>query len=236
MAGARTAAAHGRGRDRTALTRCRSGTHCGEYREHPSSPFVSVRAHGRLGRLSHRATHLEDGVTHATAIVVGWHAGECRTAPFRGAHCGNGAGRPVNVVVIHQSRTGNTRRAAELIGGAAALAGATVAVRPVTNIDYKELAEADLVFVGTWVDGLILFGHRPGDTGKVRQIPKLWDKKVAAFMTHAVNPGNAADKFSALLEGHGAEVVAARSLNRRRLEDEAPAFATEVLASVSVSA
>ena len=142
----------------------------------------------------------------------------------------------MNVVVIHQSRTGNTRRAAELIGGAAALAGATVAVRPVTNIDYKELAEADLIFVGTWVDGLILFGHRPGDTGKVRQIPKLWDKKVAAFMTHAVNPGNAADKFSALLEGHGAEVVAARSLNRRRLEDEAPAFASEVLASVSVSA
>ena len=142
----------------------------------------------------------------------------------------------MNVVVIHQSRTGNTRRAAELIGGAAALAGATVAVRPVTNSDYKELAEADLIFVGTWVDGLILFGHRPGDTGKVRQIPKLWDKKVAAFMTHAVNPGNAADKFSALLEGHGATVVAARSLNRRRLEDEAPAFASEVLASVSVSA
>ena len=142
----------------------------------------------------------------------------------------------MNVVVIHQSRTGNTRRAAELIGGASALAGATVAVRPVTNIDYKVLAEADLIFVGTWVDGLILFGHRPGDTGKVRQIPKLWDKKVAAFMTHAVNPGNAADKFSALLEGHGATVVAARSLNRRRLEDEAPAFASEVLASVSVSA
>ena len=142
----------------------------------------------------------------------------------------------MNVVVIHQSRTGNTRRAAELIGGAAALAGATVAVRPVTNIDYKELAEADLIFVGTWVDGLILFGHRPGDTGKVRQIPKLWDKKVAAFMTHAVNPGNAADKLSALLESHGGTVVAARSLNRRRLDDEAPAFATEVLASVSVTA
>ena len=142
----------------------------------------------------------------------------------------------MNVVVIHQSRTGNTRRAAELIGGAAEVAGATVAVRPVTNIDYKELAEADLVFVGTWVDGLILFGHRPGDTGKGRQIPKLWDKKVAAFMTHAVNPGNAADKLTALLEGHGATVVAARSLNRRRLEDEAPAFTTEVLASVGANA
>ena len=80
------------------------------------------------------------------------------------------------------------------------------------------------------------FGPCTGDTGKVRQIPKLWDKKVAAFMTHAVNPGDAADKLSALLEGHGATVVAARSLNRRRLEDEAPAFATEVLASVGANA
>lgn len=139
------------------------------------------------------------------------------------------------MVVIHQSRTGNTRRAAELIGGAVAATGATVAVRPVGNLDYAELALADLVFVGTWVDGLVLFGHRPGDAGKVSQIPPLWDKKVVAFMTHALYPGNAADKLAALLSGNGAEVVAARSLNRRRLEVEAPAFVAEVLAAVGAS-
>ena len=137
----------------------------------------------------------------------------------------------VNVVVIHQSRTGNTRRAAELIGGAVEATGATVAVRPVTNLDYKELAEADLVFVGTWVDGLILFGHRPGAAAKVNQIPKLWDKRVAAFMTHAVTPGRAADMLARMLASHGAEVVAARSLSRWRLADEAPTFAAEVLAA-----
>ena len=139
------------------------------------------------------------------------------------------------MVVIHQSRTGNTRRAAELIGGAVAATGATVAVRPAGNLDYAELALADLVFVGTWVDGLVLFGHRPGDAGKVSQIPPLWDKKVVAFMTHALNPGNAADKLAALLSGNGAEVVAARSLNRRRLEVEAPAFVAEVLAAVGAA-
>ncbi|MBC8364933.1 MAG: hypothetical protein H8E59_08015 [Actinobacteria bacterium] len=137
----------------------------------------------------------------------------------------------MNVVVIHQSRTGNTQRAAELIGGAVEAEGNTVAVRPVTNIDFKELADADLVFVGTWVDGLILFGHRPGDAGKVRSIPKLWDKSVVAFMTHAVNPGNAAAKLAGVLEGHGADVIAARSLNRRRLDVEAPTFAVEALAT-----
>ena len=139
------------------------------------------------------------------------------------------------MVVIHQSRTGNTRRAAELIGGAVAATGATVAVRPVGNLDYAELALADLVFVGTWVDGLVLFGHRPGDAEKVSQIPPLWDKKVVAFMTHALYPGNAADKLAALLSGNGAEVVAARSLNRRHLEVEAPAFVAEVLAAVGAA-
>ena len=135
----------------------------------------------------------------------------------------------MKVVVLHQSRTGNTKKAAELIGGAVQSSGASVSVRSVSNIDYKELADADLIFVGTWVDGLIMFGHRPGDSGKIKKVPKLWDKKVVAFMTHALNPGNAAEKMASLLEEHGANVLASRSLNRHHLELEAPAFANETL-------
>lgn len=135
----------------------------------------------------------------------------------------------MKVVVLHQSRTGNTKKAAELIGGAVQSSGASVSVRSVSNIDYKELADADLIFVGTWVDGLIMFGHRPGDSGKIKKVPKLWDKKVIAFMTHALNPGNAAEKMASLLEEHGANVLASRSLNRHHLELEAPAFANEAL-------
>ena len=145
----------------------------------------------------------------------------------------------MKVVVLHQSRTGNTKKAAELIGGAVQSSGASVSVRSVSNIDYKELADADLIFVGTWVDGLIMCGHRPGDSGKIKKVPKLWDKKVVAFMTHALNPGNAAEKMASLLEEHGANVLASRSLNRHHLELEAPAFANEALSlfnSVGVTA
>ena len=39
----------------------------------------------------------------------------------------------MKIVVLHQSRTGNTKRAAELIGGAVQSAGAEVAVRPISN-------------------------------------------------------------------------------------------------------
>jgi hypothetical protein len=52
-------------------------------------------------------------------------------------------------------------------------------------------------------------------------------------MTHAVNPGKAADKLSTLLEEHGADVIAARSMNRRNLETEAPAFVADVLAALN---
>ena len=136
----------------------------------------------------------------------------------------------MNIVVIHQSRSGNTKKAAELIGGAVTSLGNKATVRSTENLDYKELANADLIFVGTWVDGLILFGHRPGDIGKLNLIPPLWGKNVIAFMTHAANPGKAASKFASLLEAKGAKVISSRSINKRKLELEIRPFVEDVLA------
>ena len=139
----------------------------------------------------------------------------------------------MNIVVIHQSRSGNTKKAAELIGGAIASSENKVTVRSTENLDFKELADADLIFVGTWVDGLILFGHRPGDIGKLNLIPPLWGKNVVAFMTHAVNPGKAASKFSSFLEAKGAKVVSSRSINKRELDSEIRPFVKEAMAELN---
>ena len=139
----------------------------------------------------------------------------------------------MNIVVIHQSRSGNTKKAAELIGGAIASLGNRVSVRSTENLDFKELANADLIFVGTWVDGLILFGHRPGDIGKLDLIPPLWGKNVVAFMTHAVNPGKATSKFSSYLESKGAKVISSRSINKRELDSEIRPFVKEAMAELN---
>ena len=139
----------------------------------------------------------------------------------------------MNIVVIHQSRSGNTKKAAELIGGAIASSENKVTVRSTENLDFKELADADLIFVGTWVDGLVLFGHRPGDIGKLNLIPPLWGKNVVAFMTHAVNPGKAASKFSSFLEAKGAKVISSRSINKRELDSEIGPFVKEAMAELS---
>ena len=122
-------------------------------------------------------------------------------------------------MVLFESMTGNTKRAAELIGGSATAAGDEVSVRSVTDIDFHELATADVVYIGTWVDGLVLFGQRPGRSGRLQKlIPVLDRKPVAVFNTYAINAGKALDKTARLLERKGALIVGKHKFRRDRLE------------------
>jgi flavorubredoxin len=138
----------------------------------------------------------------------------------------------MRAVVIYESLTGNTARAARLIGEAVRDEGVEVAVYPITNIGLKDLAEADIVFVGTWVDGLILVGHRPGRAGRIKAMPVIDGKRAAAFMTYAVHAGKALDRFGRVLEERGATVVASQLLRRDRLDQGIGDFVRQALATV----
>ncbi len=139
--------------------------------------------------------------------------------------------------MLYESRTGNTRRAAELIGGAAMDRGHEVAVRSVRDFDYKELALADAVFVGTWCDGAVLFGHRPGSGRRLSRLPVLDRKRAGVFLTYAIHSGRALPKLGRLVEALGADVVAGRTYRRDRLgEGEAiDSLVEAVLADADVS-
>ena len=138
----------------------------------------------------------------------------------------------MRAVVIYESMTGNTARAARLIADEVAAQGVEVSVYPITDIGLKDLAEADIVFVGTWVDGLILFGHRPGRAGRIKAMPVIDGKRVAAFMTYAVHAGRAFERFARVLDERGATVVAATLLRRDRLESGVAGFVTASLDTV----
>lgn len=138
----------------------------------------------------------------------------------------------MRAVVLYESRTGNTARAAQLIAAEVEASGATTAVYPITAIGLKDLAEADVVFIGTWVDGLVLAGHRPGGAGRLRRMPVIDGKSVAAFMTYAVHAGKALDRFSRLLEERGGTVVAQALLRRGRLDRGVPELVRDGLATV----
>ncbi len=122
------------------------------------------------------------------------------------------------MVVIYESLTGNTRRAAELIADELTTSGSTVAVCPTTAIDYQALSAADLVIVGTWTDGLFIVGQRPGRAGRLRKLPVIDRKRAVVYCTYALDPGKTLAKLAAIVEERGGDVVGGMAIRRDDLE------------------
>jgi hypothetical protein len=140
----------------------------------------------------------------------------------------------MRAVVIYESLTGNTRKAAGFIAAALERGGVATTVAPITSVDYQALAEADLVVVGTWTDGLVLFGQRPGRSGRLKKLPYIAGKRCAVFVTYAVDAGNVLDKLVAMMEDRGADVIGGMAIKRNDLAGGAKDFAERVLDVVEV--
>ncbi|MFP3906015.1 MAG: flavodoxin family protein [Acidimicrobiales bacterium] len=138
----------------------------------------------------------------------------------------------MNAIVIYESLTGNTREAAELIGAELRDAGIDAAVNAVDSIDLTALAAADLVVVGSWVDGLFFVGQRPGRAGRLRNLPVIDGKRAAVFCTYAVDPGKTLTKLGDIVAERGGEVLGGVALHRKRLAEGAEDFVDRLLATL----
>lgn len=142
----------------------------------------------------------------------------------------------MEIAIVYASRTGNTRRAAELIAAAVRERGHDTVVQSVDDLDYKALATADLVVLGTWVAGHFIIGQKPGDARRLAKVPKLTGKRVAIFMTYAINPGPALSKFERQLMRQGADVVGGYAWKRSALPAGVEDFVDGILNAVSTPA
>lgn len=137
----------------------------------------------------------------------------------------------MQIAVVYASKTGNTRRAAELIGTAFEQRGHHVSVQNVDALDYKALADADLVVLGTWVAGHFVVGQKPGDARRLAQVPKLTGKRVALFLTYAINPGRALSKLEREITAEGAEVLGGYAWKRSDLPAGIEDYVDAILAA-----
>ena len=141
----------------------------------------------------------------------------------------------MKAAVIFESLTGNTRKAGERIAEGFRAEGVDVTtVDPLRSINLQALAEADLVIVGGWTDGLILFGQRPGMSWKLRAMPTLAGKKALVYATYALEAGRVVPKLSAIVESRGAEVLGGLAIKRNKLAQGAEHFVTGALESLKV--
>jgi menaquinone-dependent protoporphyrinogen IX oxidase len=142
----------------------------------------------------------------------------------------------MKAVVIYESLTGNTRRAAGHIGDHLAAAGVETTVCPITNIDYAALGAADLVVIGSWTDGIFVVGQRPGRAARLRKLlPAMNGKRAVVFCTYALDCGHTLEKLTRLVQEHGAEVVGGMAIRRDRVDEMVPEFVDRVLNAVSTA-
>jgi sulfite reductase alpha subunit-like flavoprotein len=139
----------------------------------------------------------------------------------------------MNAAIIYESLTGNTRKTAHLIGEELTRAGVGVSVSPITKIDYQALEVADLVIVGTWTDGMILAGQRPGRAQRLRRLPVLDRKRCLVFITYAIDPGKTLQKLTLIMEERGANVLGGMAIKRSDLQGGARDFVARLLEAMA---
>ena len=138
----------------------------------------------------------------------------------------------MQVLVIYQSRNGHTRAAAEAVASAARERGCEVVVRSAAEVRKADVEQADALFVGTWVHGMILFGVRPAGVDQwVPTLPPLNGKPVGVFCTYAFHPHASLKTMGAMIETRGGSLRGQRAFHRRRPGDGADLFVQNVLNS-----
>lgn len=130
------------------------------------------------------------------------------------------------VLVCYESGGGRTARAAEAIAGGFSARGDQVRVLPITKVGPAELAAADFLVVGSWVEGFVVTGVRPAKAMRtwLAGLPRLGGKPAAVFCTFAVAPKGAVPAMRQAIEAKGAVVVAQAAFGPRELGGRAGAF------------
>lgn len=142
-----------------------------------------------------------------------------------------------NAIVIYESLTGNTRRAGDRIAQELEGAGISAVACPIMHIDYPALAAADMVVVGSWTDGMILFGQRPGRGGRIwMKLPAIDRLRAAVYCTYAVAPGKTLEKLGDLVAGRGGDVLGGYAIKRTKVDEGAAIFAERLVNAVETSA
>jgi flavodoxin len=139
----------------------------------------------------------------------------------------------MHAVVYFETLKGHTRMAAEHIASALHAADVVVSVRPIDTVDLDELAQADLVVIGTWVHGLRWVGVGPAGLGKIGKFPIMTGKPTAVFCTYRWNPKRSLDTFASAVSDRGGRVIGGASFQEHDLAAGVSEFVADLLVSVA---
>ena len=132
--------------------------------------------------------------------------------------------RPASrVLVCYASEGGRTAAIAKSVGVRLADRGVRVTLKAVAEVGPMDVAHADALVVGSWVEGLVVARVRPAPAMRdwMSSVVRLGGRPVGVFCTYAVNPRGALSQMRTALEARGAHVVAEAAIGRRVSDVEA---------------
>jgi len=145
----------------------------------------------------------------------------------------------MDAVIIYESLTGTTQRAAHLIGDGFFDHQIGTQIYPLKGVNSEAaqtIATADLVIIGTWTDGALIVGQKPAKHKKLKQLPDLTGKKCLVFCTYAIHPGKTIPKLTKIVEGLGGNVLGGMTFRRDHLDEDVAEFVARAVANPAVVA
>jgi len=135
------------------------------------------------------------------------------------------------MLIAYESRSGRTSTAASGVASAVRAAGHDAVVRPLAEVTNEEVADAEMLVVGSWVEGYVVFGVGPAKAARrwLDSLPDLGGKPAGVFCSYGVSPRQTLPTMRRLLESHGARVIAEHAANRRHPDAGAAEFAGRLL-------
>ncbi|NNN09698.1 MAG: FAD-dependent oxidoreductase [Acidimicrobiaceae bacterium] len=142
--------------------------------------------------------------------------------------------QPRRILVCFESEGGSTADAAQRIGAQLREYGARVDVMALEKVGPMDLAHADAIVVGTWVEGLVVAKVHPAKATRqwLDALPWLGGRPVGVFCTYGVDPRGALAEMRKVLEAKGAQVGVERALGRRDLKNASSNFAQQFAESM----
>ncbi len=138
----------------------------------------------------------------------------------------------MDAVIIYESLTGTTQHAAHLIGDGFFDHQIGTTIFPTAGVTAEAVAAADLVIIGSWTDGALVVGQRPGKAKKLRSLPDMTRKRCLVYCTYAIHPGKTIPKLTKIVEELGGEVLGGMTIRRDHLAEDTAEFVTRAVAAV----
>ncbi len=115
----------------------------------------------------------------------------------------------MKVAIVYDSRTGTTARAAEAMGAIFEQEGHDFTAQPLVRADPGKVSTADLICIGSWVQGLFIILQHPTEDsmGFIDSLGDLSGKRAVVFCTYKLAIGSTLSKMAGALEAKGARVI-----------------------------